>query len=641
LAIEAAESTIDAQEQMRLHQRIFQFSMVVLAAYVVTAVLYGLQGRLDVTLILTIGALCMPLCIWLNRRSHYTASLFLLLVVTASLSAIMWRSDGLKDSALLGFPVILVGSAQLLKPRHFVAVVVAMLFFVLLLGLGTMQGWRPTLVAGTDMDRITDTVTILGLGGYLIWLLTDDMHKSLARLGTQIANLHASEKHLTFLAQHDVLTTLPNRVLGSELIEKAMAGCARHDTMVALLFVDLDNFKDINDSLGHSAGDQFLKEVAARLLASVRASDVVCRQGGDEFLIGLTDIPDTQGISQVAETMLKRMQAPFVLRDIEILPSCSIGIAIYPQDGENFETTLKHADLAMYQAKEAGRNTYRFFDDIINTSIRENLHLVSRMRSALAQHEFVLHYQPVIDLATGAVVGAEALVRWQSPTLGLISPAQFIPTAEKSGLIVELGQWVLEEACRQMRLWQDQGAPAMTIAVNLSPVQFRRGGVELVVERALRNSGLHPHCLELEVTESTLVQDTEKFIQSLERIKALGVRIAIDDFGTGYSNLSYLQRFAVDKLKIDQSFVKRLLNAPQDTAIVNAIIQMAKSLDLTTNAEGVEDHAIRAQLAMMGCELAQGYLFSQPLPADQFEAYMQTHYAANSHNRLAPSTALG
>ena len=638
---EPAAPDADARDQLRLQQRIFQFSRVVMVAYGVTAILYGLQGRLDVSVILTISALCMLLCIWINRSSHYIAGLFLLLVVTAALSAIMWRSDGLKDSALLGFPVVLVGAAQLLKPRHFVGLVGAMLAVVLVLGLGTLQAWRPTLVAGTDMDRITDTVTIIAMAGYLIWLLTNDMQKSLARLGLQIATLHASEKNLTFLAQHDGLTALPNRVLGSELIDKAMASSARHNTQVALLFVDLDNFKDINDSLGHSAGDQFLQEVAARLLASVRTSDVVCRQGGDEFLIGLTDMPDSDGISQVADTILKKIQMPFVLRDIEIFPSCSIGIATYPRDGETFETLLKHADLAMYQAKEAGRNAYRFFDDIINTSIRENLHLVSSMRTALAQKEFVLHYQPVIDLGTGALVGAEALVRWQSPTLGLISPALFIPTAEKSGLIVELGQWVLEEACRQTRLWHDRGAPHMTIAVNLSPVQFRRGGVEEMVERALHSSGLQPHRLELEVTESTLVQDTEKFIQSLERIKALGVHISIDDFGTGYSNLAYLQRFAVDKLKIDQSFVKRLLNGPQDTAIVNAIIQIAKSLNLTTNAEGVEDHATRAQLAMMGCDLAQGYLFSKPLPADQFAGFMQAHYAANSHNRLAPSTALG
>jgi diguanylate cyclase (GGDEF)-like protein len=445
------------------------------------------------------------------------------------------------------------------------------------------------------------------------------------RLRQQIKSLHASEKDLKFLAQHDSLTRLPNRVLGSELIEKAMAASKRRNLQVALLFVDLDNFKDINDSLGHSAGDAFLKEVSLRLLTAVRLSDIVCRQGGDEFLIGLPDMTSSEDISLVTNNILQQMQAPFSLRETEILASCSVGIAVYPKDGNSFEELLRHADLAMYQAKESGRNTFRFFDEDTNFSIRENLHLISSMRAAIAQKEFVLHYQPIINLTTGSLIGAEALVRWQNPKLGLVAPNMFIPTAEKSGLIVELGQWVIEEACRQMQAWREAGAASLTIAVNLSPVQFRRGDVEGVIERALKRTGLDPSCLELEVTESTLVQDTEKFIAVLQRIKAMGIRISIDDFGTGYSNLSYLQRFSVDKLKIDQSFVKRLTNGPQDAAIVNAIIQMARSLQLTTNAEGVEDEATRTRLLEMGCDLAQGYLFARPLTAEQFADYLQTN----------------
>jgi len=250
------------------------------------------------------------------------------------------------------------------------------------------------------------------------------------------------------------------------------------------------------------------------------------------------------------------------------------------------------------------------------------------LRTAITQKEFVLHYQPVLDLRTGALIGAEALIRWQNPKLGLVSPALFIPAAEKSGLIVDIGQWVLEEACRQMQIWKEEGAPLQTIAVNLSPVQFRRGDVEGIIERALKNSGLDPQYLELEVTESTLVQDTEKFIQSLQRIKTLGIRISIDDFGTGYSNLSYLQRFAVDKLKIDQSFVKRLMNGPQELAIVTAIIQMAKSMNLQTNAEGVEDAATRDLLASLGCDQAQGYFYARPLPPERFELFMQQNMGA-------------
>jgi diguanylate cyclase (GGDEF)-like protein len=615
----------DVDEHTLRKRRVFQYGITVLVVVVLTSINYWWQGRMDVTLILIACGLTMPVGLWINHhRSSYAASVLLLVSITTALSAIMWRSDGLSDSSLLGFPVILVGAAQMFRPRHFLAAVIFMLSIVLLLGLGTIFGWRTVFVAGTDIDRITDSISILAIGGYLTWLLTNDMQRAQKRLRQQIRSLQASDKDLKFLAQHDSLTRLPNRVLGSELIEKAMAASHRRNLQMALLFVDLDNFKDINDSLGHSAGDAFLKEVSLRLLTAVRLSDIVCRQGGDEFLIGLPDMANSEDISQVANNILKQMQAPFSLRETEILASCSVGIAVYPKDGKKFEELLRHADLAMYQAKEAGRNTFRFFDEDIHFSITENLHLISSMRAAIAQQEFVLHYQPIVNLATGSLVGAEALVRWQNPKLGLVAPTMFIPTAEKSGLIVELGQWVIEEACRQMQAWRKAGAPPLTIAVNLSPVQFRRGDIEGVIERALQRTGLDPACLELEVTESTLVQDTEKFIAVLQRIKSMGIRISIDDFGTGYSNLSYLQRFSVDKLKIDQSFVKRLPNGPQDAAIVNAIIQMAKSLQLTTNAEGVENEATRTRLLEMGCDLAQGYLFARPLTAEQFANYMQT-----------------
>lgn len=618
--------TFDVDEIALRKRRLFQYSVSVMVVVVLTAINYWWQGRLDVALILATCALSMPVCMWINQyRSSYLAAILLLSSITLALAAIMWRSDGLADSSLLGFPVILVGAAQMFKPRHFVLALAFMLGIVLLLGLGTAFGWRTAFVAGTEIDRITDSISILAVGGYLTWLLTHDMQGALKRLRMQIRELHASEKNLKFLAQHDALTRLPNRVLGSELIERAIASNQRRDARVAVLFVDLDNFKDINDSLGHAMGDAFLKEVGMRLLNAVRVSDVVCRQGGDEFLIGLTDMSENDDISRVATNILKEVQSPITLRGTDIRASCSIGIAVFPKDGKTFDELLRHADLAMYQAKDSGRNTFTFFDEDINTSVQENLHLITSLRTAVDQQEFVLHYQPIINLTTGALVGAEALVRWQNPKLGLVAPGLFIATAEKSGLIVPLGQWVMEEACRQMRAWQDAGAPPLVMSVNLSPVQFRRGGVEGVIEQALKASGLSPECLEIEVTESTLLHDADQFIAALQRIKAMGVRISIDDFGTGYSNLSYLQRFAVNKLKIDQSFVKRLTNGPQDTAIVNAIIQMAKSLQLTTNAEGVEDEATRARLAAMGCDLAQGYLFAKPLPADQFAAYMLAH----------------
>ncbi|ARV20420.1 Cyclic di-GMP phosphodiesterase Gmr [Curvibacter sp. AEP1-3] len=612
----------DAEEATVRSRRVFQFALLVFIAFSGTAAQYGLQSRWDVVLSLGLGAALMLPCQWLNHRGHHEAAAGMVLsVATLSLFSIMWFSDGLRDSSLLGYPVILIGAGQLLKPRHFWMLLTFMLGCVVMLGLGTLNGWRTGITSGTELDRLTDSVSILLINGFLIWFLTYDMQNALVRLRAQIARFHASEKNLTYLAQHDGLTRLPNRILGNELLTEAMRLAAEEKNLVAMLFVDLDNFKDVNDSLGHSAGDDFLVQVAQRLRESVRQTDIVCRQGGDEFLIGLTGLQHPDAVAKVSQDILQKMQAPFQLRGLEVLASCSIGIALYPQHGNSFDELMRHADLAMYHAKEAGRNTFRFFSEDIRSSVTESLHLISSLRQAVTQEEFVLHYQPVYDLHSGRLLGAEALVRWQNPKLGMVSPGLFITLAEKSGLIVDIGQWVLTEACRQMQAWRQQGATDLFVSVNLSPVQFSRGNVEAVIAQALRETGLDPRQLELEVTESTLIHDTEKFITTLGRIQHSGIRMSIDDFGTGYSNLSYLQRFPVHKLKIDQSFVRRLMQGQKDVAMVSAIIHLAKSLQLTVTAEGVENEATREALTRMGCDQAQGYLFARPMPAKDFEAY--------------------
>ncbi len=612
----------DAEEATVRSRRVFQFALLVFIAFSGTAAQYGLQSRWDVVLSLGLGAALMLPCQWLNHRGHHEAAAGIMLsVATLSLFSIMWFSDGLRDSSLLGYPVILIGAGQLLKPRHFWMLLTLMLGCVVMLGLGTLNGWRTGITSGTELDRLTDSVSILLINGFLIWFLTYDMQNALVRLRAQIARFHASEKNLTYLAQHDGLTRLPNRILGNELLTEAMRVAAEEKNLVAMLFVDLDNFKDVNDSLGHSAGDDFLVQVAQRLRESVRQTDIVCRQGGDEFLIGLTGLQHPDAVAKVSQDILQKMQAPFQLRGLEVLASCSIGIALYPQHGNSFDELMRHADLAMYHAKEAGRNTFRFFSEDIRSSVTESLHLISSLRQAVTQEEFVLHYQPVYDLHSGRLLGAEALVRWQNPKLGMVSPGLFITLAEKSGLIVDIGQWVLTEACRQMQAWRQQGATDLFVSVNLSPVQFSRGNVEAVIAQALRETGLDPRQLELEVTESTLIHDTEKFITTLGRIQHSGIRMSIDDFGTGYSNLSYLQRFPVHKLKIDQSFVRRLMQGQKDVAMVSAIIHLAKSLQLTVTAEGVENEATREALTRMGCDQAQGYLFARPMPAKDFEAY--------------------
>lgn len=437
-------------------------------------------------------------------------------------------------------------------------------------------------------------------------------------IASDISERKAAEKRIEFLAYRDVLTGLPNRLLLLDRFSQAMHQADRTNSQIALLFLDLDNFKTINDSLGHAVGDALLKEVAQRLLGCVRESDTVSRQGGDEFLVVLPDLRGMDAITPVLQKIRDQLQLPFECDGHELTTSASIGIALYPDDGRDFDTLLKKADTAMYQAKDAGRNGYRFFDAQMNVTAVEHLRLKSGLRRALERGEFELHYQPQIELASGRLIGVEALLRWNHPEHGTMAPARFIPVAEDSGLIVPIGEWVILQACRQAVAWQRAGLPALVMAVNLSAVEFKRGDVEHKVTRALQDSGLDPHRLELELTESVLIHNTEQVLATVQRLKRLGVTLSIDDFGTGYSSLSYLKRFEVDKLKIDRSFVRDLATDEDDAAIIRAIIQMARSLGLRTIAEGVEDAGLLARLQAFGCDEAQGYCLARPLSAAAF-----------------------
>jgi diguanylate cyclase (GGDEF)-like protein/PAS domain S-box-containing protein len=471
---------------------------------------------------------------------------------------------------------------------------------------------------------------ILGKRGTSRWLETHASPLSeangqiyaLVGVTRDITNRKENEAQIEFLAFHDPLTGLPNRLLAKEHLERAAAFASRTKTRVALLFLDLDSFKTINDSLGHAMGDALLKAAAMRLRDSLRSTDTISRQGGDEFLVLLPDPSDTEAITDAAEKILRELSVPFDIDGHHLSTSASIGIAVYPDDGEDFDTLLKKADTAMYQSKKAGRSTYRFYTEQMNIDVVEHHYVRTSLARALESHEFVLHYQPQINLASGAVIGAEALIRWHHPERGLVPPAHFIPIAEDSGHIVAIGDWVLGEACRQSVAWHQAGLPELTIAVNLSAVQFKRGNLETSVTRALADSGLNPELLELELTESILMQDTENILATVRRLKALGVKLSIDDFGTGYSSLSYLSRFAVDRLKIDQSFVHDMINNPGNAAIVRAIIQMAKSLNLKTVAEGVEDEDMLVPLRLHHCDEVQGYHFGRPMPADEFARFL-------------------
>jgi diguanylate cyclase (GGDEF)-like protein/PAS domain S-box-containing protein len=435
---------------------------------------------------------------------------------------------------------------------------------------------------------------------------------------SDISERKAAEARIAFLAHHDALTGLPNRLLLKDRMEQAIVHCERSGNKVALLFVDLDRFKAVNDTYGHPVGDALLRDAAQRLLACVRESDTISRHGGDEFLVVLTDLQSSEVPAQIAGKIMAALGQPFHIEAHEAAISASVGIAVYPDDGADFGELLKKADTAMYHAKESGRNAFRFYTQRMNADAQERLDLHSRLRRALERKEFVLHYQPLFDLRSGRIVGGEALVRWQSPEQGLVAPGLFIPAAEHSGLIVPLGEWVLHEACAELAHWHAQGCSQLSMAVNISAIQFRRGDVEETVRRALDATGAQPTSLELELTESILIDGAEQVLATIRRLQGLGVRLAIDDFGTGYSSLAYLKRFAVDKLKIDQSFVRDIVTDQDDAAIVRAVIQMARSLNLHVLAEGVETEAVASELRKLDCDLVQGYHFGRPMPAAEF-----------------------
>jgi diguanylate cyclase (GGDEF)-like protein/PAS domain S-box-containing protein len=433
----------------------------------------------------------------------------------------------------------------------------------------------------------------------------------------------AMSVQMTHSAQHDVVTNLPNRLLLSDRITQAIALARRQHRPLAMIFLDLDRFKYINDSLGHAVGDQLLQSVSRRLLASVRTSDTVSRLGGDEFVVLLPEITHPVDAATSAKKMLLSLSAPHSIGGQDLHIDGSIGISLYPEDGGDAETLIKNADTAMYNAKEKGRNNFQFFKAEMNLKAVERQSLESGLRRALEREEFLLHYQPKVNLDTGEITGVEALIRWQQPERGVVPPSQFVPVAEECGLIVQIGRWALHEACRQAREWQDAGLPFKRISVNVSAAEFRAKTFVEVVSTTLRETGLEARYLDLELTESVLMQDAETAAAILHALKMVGVHIAVDDFGTGFSSLSYLRQFPIDILKIDKSFIHQITSDPNDSTIVSAIIDMGKNLKQRVIAEGIETQEQRAFLQARHCAEGQGYLFSRPLAAAQFAHLLQ------------------
>ncbi|WP_322048698.1 putative bifunctional diguanylate cyclase/phosphodiesterase [Paraburkholderia sp. J67] len=492
--------------------------------------------------------------------------------------------------------------------------------------LGSICGAART---GVNADWLAVVIIIVTLAVLAIALIISVLDLRMeARTSVLASSLAEANEELTYLALHDSLTKLPNRALLKDRLGQAMQAADRNNSRFALMFLDLDGFKAVNDAFGHHIGDMLLTEVAERIRSNVRGEDTIARVGGDEFVL-LAGIGDPADAATLADKLLGLIQQPVTVAGHELRVSTSIGIAIYPGNGAHQHELLTNADVAMYHAKAMGRDTYCFFETPMNANVHEQLQLVQDLHSAIAQRQLILHYQPKFDAPAGPVVGAEALLRWQHPVRGLISPDQFIPIAEKTGLIVPIGEWVLDEACRQMREWRDAGHTSWTIAVNLSPLQFSHANLIQTVRDTLARHDLEPRCLTLEITESTAMRDVEASLAILLQLHEMGVRIAIDDFGTGYSSLLYLKRLPATELKIDRGFVRDLANDTEDAAIVSAIVALGQTLNLSIVAEGVETSDQQNFLTRLGCDTLQGFLLGRPVSADRFIETVSTVLTAS------------
>jgi len=428
-----------------------------------------------------------------------------------------------------------------------------------------------------------------------------------------------SEGRLSYLAQFDPLTGLPNRALLADRFSQAIVQARRHGTQLGALFVDLDEFKQVNDTLGHAGGDALLKETAVRLQSCVRTGDTVARISGDEFAVVLADLARAEDAALVAQKIIDQLSLAVDVHGQEVFVTASVGIAVFPDDGDNVEALLGAADAAMYRAKQAGRNGYQFFTSEINQRSRARAQMGTDLRRALEREEFTLAYQPKYRLADRKPCGAEALLRWKHPERGAVPPVEFIPVLEESGLIVQVGEWVLGRVCADLKAWQAEGLPPLAVAVNLSARQFRLQDLDVRIREVVRASGVDPALIELEITESQLMHNPDQAIRMMRALREAGLRIAIDDFGTGYSSLAYLTRFPVGTLKIDRSFIKDMFEDRGDATIVRTIIEMAHMLDFTVVAEGVETEEQAKFLTLMRCDQAQGYLFARPMPAAEFK----------------------
>jgi len=600
--------------------RIVQLARLLMGALLLAGTATAFTNDWVTSLLLGGAFLCVAGSALLNHLGMVEAAAMLLLwTLTLLATGAMWFNQGLYSPAILIYPCILVAANMLGRTRHFLLQLAFMLVAAACMAWASASGWHPFDRPAFGWTNFYYVALVLLTCSFMIYMLAGDLRRALTRLRLEVRRASEATEQIRYHALHDALTGLPNRVAALAAAQAAMAQAARHGRQVGFIFINIDNFKQVNESLGHSVGDELLRQIGMRLKDHTRRYDAVTRYGGDEFLLMASDLGDSEEAAAVATHVLDQISENFRFGGTTVAVSCSIGVAMFPGDGQDFETLLQKADVAVHHAKDAGRNVFRFFDERMNANMLEDLNISTGLRQAIERCELRLNYQPLLDLGSGRLLGAEALLRWTHPERGNIPPGRFIPVAERSGQVVELGEWVLDEACRQLRAWRGTPFEGLTLSVNVSTVQFKRGTLEAVVAQALEKHGVPPGSLELEVTESALIHDPEGFVETLHGLKHLGVRLSIDDFGTGYSNLSYLQRFEVDKLKIDQSFVRRLGERESDRAIVRAIIQMAKSLNLVTTGEGIENEATRSLLIELGCDQGQGYALGRPQPVERFQ----------------------
>lgn len=583
-----------------------------------------LVARNITTVIFAVGLASLLVALILAFKHRVLASAYVLLgSMSAMLFALASTGAGLFDLAILGYPGLLIFAAILGGVGLFVSVMSFVIIQCVLLAWLTLQGVITPHIPTLSWPHVLFILVIFVITGFSVYLLVYDIKRLMLSLQRENAKVQKSRAKIQHLAHHDTLTNLPNRFYGEELFLQSLATSQQKQQSLALLFIDLDNFKPVNDAMGHAAGDNLLEQLTQRLSSSLQPEQHLIRFGGDEFLVLAPFSRDPGHLDLLADALIQQCASVFEILQTQVVVSASLGIAIAPKHGTEFKQLCRKADIAMYQAKEDGRNTYHYYDESLDKASDEKFRLLQLLRPAMNEQQFELYYQPMVTLDNGEITTVEALLRWPQSDGSMISPDRFIPLAESCGIINELGSWVIHQACIFCASLRQSGTLNLRVSVNLSVVQFKDGQLQNIVETALRKAGLPAEALELELTESLLIDDTDQIQKQLFELSQLGITIAIDDFGTGYSNLGYLRYFNATKLKIDRSFISSLCQSEQDETLVKAIVNMASSLGLRTVAEGIEDEATLNKLIDMGCDIGQGYYWSKPVPADELTVLLE------------------